>query len=312
MNKIFGIDEKIEDYNYNNYNSYSKNIFEPEKIRNHVFWGTNPYKSNDVKKILYDEASAQIAKNDFQKYLLFAKGGILLFLVLIIIVYQIYFVKLNSSNKTFYNDKRTAWKQLVENGIVGFIGLMSVFIVNCIRLGLKNSMTWECFQVYITVFIFIFLFDLSEEASGFNRYMANISGDKDKNDEYKEIDGDNDDTDINDKKDNSDPFLTSTAYVTISLGIFALLYFVFNMIRSAIRGKISGMNNITSTTGGLGIFSLELFIVVVLNFTGPIVSKLATGGIISSSTYFSSFVISVIALILQIMCQYTGLIPKSI
>jgi len=314
LNRILGVSSKIKDYNEadseQNKGENKTNVFDPDKIRDHVFWGTNPYKLDDDKKNLFDKASAQVAKEDFHTALISAKGGILLFLALVIFVYQLYFVKLDPNNKTFFNDSRTAWKPLVESGIAAFIGLISVFIVNLIRLGLKNALTWECWQVYITVFIVIFLFDISEEASGFNRYMANISK---TDEEYKElnehIESSIPDELIEKEKPKGDPFITSIAYVTIGIGTFAVMYFIFNMIRSTIRGKISGMNSVTRTAGGWGIFSVELFIVVALNFAGPILSKVATGGTVSSSTYFSSSLFAVIALSLQIMCQYTGVMP---
>lgn len=318
--KILGIDAKIEDYNEAGYEILKKNrddynikltentnVFEPDKIRNNVFWGTNPYELTDIERDLFDKASAQVAKEDFYTSILSAKIGILLFLVLIIFVYQVYFVKLDSDNKTFFNDPRTVMKPIIESGIAAFIGAISIFIVNLMRLGLKNSLKWERLKVYITIFIVIFLFDISEEASGFNRYMANISK---TNEEYKELNDRNDKNEpIEKEKTYGDPFLTSIAYVTISLGILAIIYFIFNMIRSTIRGKISGMNSVTQTGGGWGIFSIELFIVVVLNFSGSLLAKLSTGGVISTSTYFSSYLFAIIAFSLQIMSQYTGVSP---
>ena len=161
--------------------------------------------------------SLSIEKNrkNFENYLIYAKGGLLVFLLLVTAIYQIYYVALydvqnpskRALNHTFLNDSRRIGSVFLDALINGVLGVVSSMIINVsrgesiLRGFVDDKGNFTIFSTYIIIFTILSLFTICEEGSGFNRYLSSP-------DEYDELDGKNAD-DIKKENEGGNPFLLS-------------------------------------------------------------------------------------------------------
>lgn len=241
-------------------------------------------------------------KKDFLNSLSTAKIGLIVFFILITIIYQLKFHTITPAN-TFFGHKKTTGIVISDSIITGFLGVLSVIIVILCRSGYTNLLThWKA---YLVVFIILFLFNLAQESSGLNRYLAESETAQGLG-PYAELD----DTltpegraKFKATNKEGDFFISAIAYTCALILIFLILYFSYSMIKASYHGYKSGENNIPN----LWLFSIELFLVVILNGLAPVISTKLRGENYSRTKASVIVFICILVIIIHLMFQYNGL-----
>ena len=250
---------------------------------------------------------------DFKNSLGIAKVGLILFFILITIVYQAKFHKIQSAN-TFFGNPSTKWKIILDGVITGVLGVLTSLFVMASRYGLEDAL--KKWKTYLVIFIILFLFGISQESSGLNRYLAKAETAEGKG-PYAELDGTTTEEGkiaFKSQEQSGDYFLTAIAYTSMFLVFIFVSYQVSKMFKATGQGFTSGENNIAKSKAGFGKlspiagFGLELLVVAGLNALAPVISTKLRGEAFSPSKGVIISMTFVIAIILQFMLQYTGML----
>jgi len=202
----------------------------------------------------------------------------------------------------------------VDGIVAGTLGVITSFYVMASRNGCKDALTkWK---TYIIIFIILFLFGISQESSGLNRYLARHETAEGKG-PYAELEGTTTEEGraaFKTTMESGDYFVTSLAYTSMFLVMNFVLFNTYKMFKASAQGWASGQHNIADSKAGFGImnpfagFGTELLIVAGLNACAPVFSTLLRGehftptsGVIISMTFLIAFV-------LHFMLQYTGML----
>jgi hypothetical protein len=262
---------------------------------------------------------------DFERALLSAKGGLIVFLLTVSIVYQVATnINGNVATSTFLKEWEiippdgglpNGYRALLDALVGAFLGAFSSFLVMVIRTGELNPLV--ILQKYwfgiLTVFVILFLFSIAQESSGFNRYLA-ASETAEGNGQYAfldEIKSSQQQQDYRNLQNGGDPFIVYSAYTCILVLVIFVIVNIYFMIKCTLDGYNSGDNDISKIKYGIQLFgtpyasfALELLIVVLLNMAAPILSVIIRGDEFTTTSYVMAGGIGLIALILQFMLQY--------
>lgn len=258
-------------------------------------------------------------QHQFANSLLKAKGGLIIIFLLITIIYQIKYGK-SKHAQTFFTTSSTRWKVLFDAAITFLLGAAATAFVWISRVGPETFLTSRPYKPMIIVGLILGLFVIAQESSGFNRYMTEKETSEGKG-HYSDIDkgskGGTKELDIS--PNSGDPFLNSISTLSIIILGVGLLYFTINMFISTYHGYISGKHNISNLPGMfngriLPIYGicLELFIVVLLNMSAPLISNKLRNEPISSTTLAVTGIVAFIAFIVHLMIQWNGMMPEKI
>lgn len=263
-------------------------------------------------------------KDHFHHSLLGAKGGLIVFFILITLVYQAKYRKIDNA-QTFFGTSKTRMSVIGGAMIAAVLGMLSVVFVIVSRAGTGAIM--RNIKNILIVGLILFLFAMTQESSGFNRWLAeketeeghgpyaSISKAK-----YIEHDHETDfEKDLEEEKKcnktNGKPFLSSVSTLSLILIGIGLFYFIGRMFLATYYGFVSGQNNITSLPGMFGGsltplvgFALELIIVGGLNAISPALDPLIRGEGYDPMKFVVIFAIFIISVSLHIMLQYTGML----
>jgi hypothetical protein len=266
--------------------------------------------------------------NNFQQSSLLIKAGIFIFLVIVTIVYQI-------SSRLYPNmDSRTlidnidiippdgglpfAYRTIYSCLTNAFLSTLSLFLIILLRTGDINpiSVIYNNFFLLSIVFIFMFLFSLSQETSGYNRYIARSDTEQGIGN-YAFLDAVlpppvNIDSQYINKEIGGDPFIVNIAYSCIIVLIIFSIIQMFLMLKYTNEGYNSGKCDINKSVYGITFmeqplisFLLEIVILFILNGAGPILTTIIKNNKITNITYINSTMLGIMAVILHFMTQYT-------
>jgi hypothetical protein len=257
-------------------------------------------------------------QHQFENSLFKAKGGLIVMFLLITIIYQIRYEK-SKKAQTFFTTSSTRWKVLFDASITFLLGALTTAFIWMSRVGPEIFLTSSPYKPMIIVGLILGLFVIAQESSGFNRYMAKKETSEGKG-PYSDIDkgseGGTEELDIS--PNSGDPFLNSISTLSIIILGVGLLYFTINMFIATYYGYKSEKHNISDLPGMfkgtiLPIYGicLELFIVVLLNSSGPLISSKLRNEPIRSTTLGVTAVVAVIAFTVHLMIQWNGMMPTN-
>jgi hypothetical protein len=256
------------------------------------------------------------AKEDYTKLfdlsLGISKVSLLIIFIVVTLVYQIKYNNVKWA-KTLLNNNQFFWKTLSNGGIVAAFSVFSLLLFYRLRLEsteLKSEnillkiikQNWE---TLLFVFIIVFIFDITKESSGLNRFLDSKELNDNEND-YNKI-SENEIKIFNPKnlETQGDPFTNSIAWTSIYFIGIIILYLILMMFIALGYGIKSGENGVPNVK----LFIFELIGLFVLNYLGSIITfiirkRRISGGLVSSS------IIAVIAVIIHIFSQFTGVFNK--
>ncbi len=280
----------------------------------------------------------------FEHSLILTKGGLLGILIIVSIVYQFLYSNTNHA-VTLVNSAEGKARVFGDASITAVCGILSAMFVIWSRSGSSAVFTMGSLQTYLIVGLILAMFNFAQEASGLNRYlskddivkgeglyyeldvaknpMINADADADAEAETeaevkpehnnKLIEKLSNIQQLSDIENGGDPFITSISYLfMITVTILTCVY-IFSMIKTTLCGFTSGYTDLANTKimGGiwpyLGFF-IELLIVGGLNFIPPLVGPYIRGEPITTQSIVMGLFIMFIAISLQIMFQYSGVL----
>lgn len=249
--------------------------------------------------------------SDFTNSLGILKIGLITFFIVVTIVYQLKFRNIQQAN-TFFGQKNTTMKVILDSITAGLIGIFTIFIVVSFRIG--SSHIFSQWKACLIVFIILFLFNLALESSGLNRWLAESETAKGEG-PYAVLDGTTTPEGrekFNNINKQGDFFITALAYTCLVFVAFIILYYTYRMIKATYINYKNNLFPIKSTPSVLGmspyiVFILELLLVVVLNSTAPVISPKIRGEQYTRTTIGVVIVIAIIVFSIHIMFQYNGL-----
>ena len=263
----------------------------------------------------YINNTAQISK-DFIKNFGYIKIGLLIFFILVSVIYQIMIHR--SSNydleKTLINEYPA---NILSDGLInGIFGILSVLFLWFSRKGsIKGNI-----YVLFTIFIIIFSFIIAQETSGFNRFMDKkkiIQGTS----IYNKISSNATKTNEYNLEHNGDPFIISSAYLSLTIILIFIFILIFKMIKQMLCAhklmpffhicnitKIFNYAQIKNKSLKYILFIFEIIIVIFINLLPSLfISPYLRHQDKESKLNFNTLFIIVIVLSLHIMCQFLGL-----
>ena len=248
---------------------------------------------------------------DFERALVTAKVGLILFFILVTVVYQMKYRKVKSAN-TFFGDPKTRLRVIGDACLTGLLGAASTAFVILSRGGIAALKQHKV--TLVIVFIILALFGLSQESSGFNRWLAREETAKGEG-AYAELDGtltEEGRAAFAAQEAPGEPFVDSLATTSMVLvGIF-VLYNTFKMMKASYEGYKSNQFSISTSKAGFGKmgpkagFMVEVAVVVLLNALAPILSVKIRGEHYNKQSALVATGIALIAATLQPMLQYSG------
>lgn len=262
-------------------------------------------------------------KDNFHHSLLGAKGGLIVVFILITLVYQTKYRNAENA-QTFFGTPTTRLRIVGGALVAAVLGMLSVVFVIVSRAG-TDAIIRNINNVLIVGFI-LFLFTISQESSGFNRWIAEkeieeghgpyASISKAKYIEtHKEEEYDKHHEEEVKCNGKVHPFLSSISTLSLILIGLGLVYFIGRMFLAAYYGFTSGQNNISSLPGmfkgsltPLVGFALELIVVGGLNAISPALDPLIRGEGYDPMKFVIIASIFVISISLHTMLQYTGML----
>jgi hypothetical protein len=262
-------------------------------------------------------------KDHFHHSLMSARIGLIVIFILITLVYQAKYRKIENA-QTFFGHPSTRIRIVGGALVAAVLGMMSVVFVIVSRAGTGAIM--RNINKVLVVGVILFLFTVAQESSGFNRWLsrketaegkgpyAYISKEKYTSNNHSE----DYEKDLEDEKKcetKHQPFLDSVSTLSLILIGIGLVYFIGRMLLSTYYGFTSGQNNLDSLPGMFGGtlsplfgFALELIIVGGLNAISPVVDPIIRGEGYDSSKAIMIFCIFIISVSLHVMLQYTGML----
>jgi len=269
------------------------------------------------------------AKEDYTKLfelsLGISKVSLLIIFIVVTLVYQLKYNNVNWA-KTQLNDTNYFWKTFLNGGIVATFSVFSLILFYKLRLSSGESLLSkikENWKTLLFVLIIVFIFDISKESSGLNRFLDAKEIEQGESD-YNKIS--NDEIKIFDPKNletQGEPFINSIAWTAIYFTGIVILYLILMMFISLGYGIKSGENGVPNVK----IFFLEIGGLFILNFIGSMITYIIRkrkikieDGLLSSSIIdiiniiggglLSSSIIGIIAVIIHILSQFTGVFNK--
>lgn len=253
----------------------------------------------------------------FEHNLIHAKGGIIIFLILISIIYHWNYGSIQYS-KTYLQSK-FFFRAVTDSLITGLLGFLSVAFLMYLRYGnvlhhLKGP---------LTVSFILMLFNFVQESSGLNRYLdkKNIEEGKGNYAEIDKINTSDDSDQLNDIESGGDPFWNSVGYLSMIIIGMVLLYKFIVMITATVYGYKSGVFSINKINYyGLSMiksnyakFGIELLIISLLNSLAYALSPLIRGdmeynGLTSKVYLIKAGIMFVLAMGTQTMFQWSGML----
>jgi hypothetical protein len=262
-------------------------------------------KYNSMKEE-YDESE----KKKFKDSLFKMKGGLLLLLLLISFYYQIEFSG-NTQYNTYFGDSNYSWRPFVVGLVTAILGMTSVMYIMKSR---GTNILKHLIPVLIVGSI-LFVFEISKEASGFNRYMAKnqiIQG----HGNYYTIDKSNNASTNTILQTGEqiigDPFIKSFSYVCVFFIMLIMIYYVGIMLLSSYYGYKSGEFNISNIEffnegyESSMFFVLELVMMVFLNIIPVLIAPSIRGESFTKSDALIAGCMGFASLGLHFMFQYNG------
>jgi hypothetical protein len=288
---------------------------------------------SSVPKVIKDNVNhiyTAAYQENFENAFVRAKGGLILFLVVISLMYQTKYSYAETKYAETYLGGGSEYIGRAMGGalLASIMGTISAAVVMGMRGGHANGGFWSGDHIkginLMIVAVIFFLFEFAKESSGLNRYMANLFGGIDKS-QYAEIDfgisPDEDDPDnqlqvqakqaIATSETTGDPFVNSIGISIIVLVGFAIVGLAFDMIGCTYFGYKSNDNNILGEKGyGAGKFSLEFAFVLVANIIPLLVAPVIRKEGFEVATGANAAMLGLIIAI-QLMFHYTGLLTPS-
>ncbi len=272
------------------------------------------------KKDFFDDIAKQYSKEHkkiFKKSLISAKLTIIALLGFITIVYQLKYDK-DLYFRTFLGVSEYRWKVFVEIAIVVFFGSLTAIIMTFSR----RKRMCDNIQNIIVIGLILGLFTLTQEASGFNRYIS--SDFKNKAGPYYEIDIVNTAiltntsidkvlADVERIEQGGDPFANSWSNVASFIVCVMTIKLIMNMFTAAYFGYLSGkFSPYRKEAEYIRIpFMAELAITATLNIIAPISAPYIKDGSLTPIKIIISICTSISAFSLHIMFQYNGFLECS-
>jgi hypothetical protein len=249
-------------------------------------------------------------KKIFQDNLIEAKLGIIVYLFIQTIMYQIN-TREHKFRNTLLNTNDTLLKLLGSASIAGCIGALTIGIITLSR-NTSNKI-----QLIITVFGILALYDILLETSGSNTWLAseNIKNGVGLYAELNDTVINKDNEDLTKLYVTHDIFEQTIVYSTICMIAVFLLYLIYNMLYASHTNFKTEKFNIYNIKYWWRIpapigFLLES-IILMGNAGIPIVQAIIKKEPINSTVYFNSALYGIVSLSLHIMCQYAGLYGES-
>jgi hypothetical protein len=268
------------------------------------------YKENWWKEI--EEQYSKNHKKIFTHSLISAKLTVIALLGFITFVYQLKYDK-ELYFRTYLGMEGYRWKIYVEVALSAGLGMLTAIIITISR---RKSIKASIPNV-IVIGLILALFSLTQEASGFNRYIS--SDIKNKKGAYYKIDIVNTASQKNMSVDEvfemvetiengGDPFAISWAYVASAMMCLITFRFIVNMFTAGYFGYISGeLSPYRSEATYIRIpFKLEIFLAGFLNVIAPVVSPFIREGTMDVIQIMIAIAICFAAVSLHIMFQYNG------
>lgn len=250
-------------------------------------------------------------QHDFENYLLFAKGGLILYLLIQTIVYQMR-TKERKFTNTYFSD---------QSYMLSFIGAVSAgaFIATLTTAYILGSRSIMSMHILLIVFAILFMYDIFQETSGVNAWLSSEDTAKGIGPyaHLNNIDA-NDTTlhkSVSDSLSQHNDYERSAFYAYSITTALILLYLFGGMAYASYKGYQSGENNIYDATFWNGInpalgFFLEI-IFMMANGAIPIIATKIKGENLTTAVYMNSVAFGLGSVILHTMFQYVGLYKSS-
>lgn len=259
------------------------------------------------------------AKEDYTKLfelsLGISKVSLLIIFIVVTLVYQIKYNNVKWA-KTLLNNNQFFWKTLSNGGIVAAFSIFSLLLFYRLRLESTEIKTLKAGEILLKiikqkwktllfVLILVFIFDITKESSGLNRFLDSKELNDNENDYNKISENEIKIFNPKDLETQGDPFTNSIAWTSIYFTGIIILYLILMMFIALGYGIKSGENGVSNVK----LFIFELIGLFVLNYLGSIITfiirkRRISGGLLSSS------IIAVIAVIIHIFSQFTGSLNK--
>lgn len=234
-------------------------------------------------------------------------GALILFVLLSVYYQSKYYDDKYAS--TLVDSRDTIGIVLLCMLIAFFRGFFSMGVIFYSRSGVSVFKTSTPYVTMIIAGVFMALFELTKEASGFNNFI----NEKQTQLEKKSL------TDLEFIAYDENPFITSFAVVCMYTILLVSVYYVIVMFIATWKGFTSGKQDISKipsilTNRPVLGFALETFIIIVMGVAYYLLRNAVYDWYDKPqdpySDLFWGFTVIVI-LILQIMCQYTGSMPNA-
>ena len=286
-------------------------------------------------RIKEDNIQRDKIRADFMRHLGVPKVVIIAFLLLVSIVYQVMYANKGgpvdpttgtaTTKPTSYPPKTMlnysayrmrAFGTAIVTGSCGAISICALYIMRRSKLGLPLVGNM------ILVFSILFLFDLSQEASGLNKFLDRDETQKGNSVYYNMAVDQGEPVNLISEEiaddGKGDPFFLSMVYVLIIIIVIVLTVIGIRLIKLAACGarlnapdlsimcRIS-MNNRKKYLWIL--FIVEIIIVCMINFIPIIVAPIIRKDTIKYGP--STWAMMIVIVILQLMFQFAGVTPKA-
>lgn len=249
-------------------------------------------------------------KEIFENSLITTKVGAIFLFLLTTLIYQIRFAKTKSTS-TLFNSLPTAQETLLVSFGSALLSTLSVIYV-----GFSRGWDWcDIFMASLIVFVILFLFEISTESSGFNRFLNSEETAKHKGIYYeldKRLDKNYDQDENIRSNDAGSPFVISTFNLVFIVLILFVFHVVWKMSISTFYGLMSGktdVDNVTFFGGSLSPtsgFGLELLVMLLLNGASQIIPNALVEQKLTSSTYMMSALFGIGSVFFHLAFQYSG------
>ena len=251
----------------------------------------------------------------FEGKLLRFKGGLLVLLVLVSLIYQVKYAHVQGA-RTLLNSATGKGRVFGDAALAAFLGTMSAVFVMWSRHGSGAMLTLGSLKTYALVAVVLGLFVFAQESSGFNRWLdaGNIAAGKGI---YYELDATHDATTVNPAQSldaGGNPFLVSLSYFALGVTVLAAVYYGYGMFQSTACGYRSGRNNVRDTglLNGrvpgwpIAAFVVELLVIAALNSVEPLSGPSIRGQARTGASWMMAGATAAVAILLQCMFQYSG------
>ena len=238
----------------------------------------------------------------FLQNLMIIKIGLVVFLCIAAIVYQIIYVAmfdkqnptLRGLNNTYINNPTTVFRIVKESSVTAFIGFLMVFVIKVSRYGINMQLvSFSSLKTYFVVGFILALFAFSQESSGFNRWLADPE-------DYKAINTNSMDAIVAENAGGA-PFIRTTAYTSFVLVALGMCVCIVNMFRYTFKGFKSGAN-----PAPIPKFLIEIVIMAILGALSPILTVVVREEKFKPMTGLSIAFYVATSVVLHVMFQYNG------